>query len=103
LIPILAAFRSGGRTESFLNRLLLPPLCLVPAFLMPFAYRFSRLVLGVDAAFPNLIFAITKFSEVIEICFYFALMVFAWLNLHYIQEMVPSRAKQLIPKKHLNH
>lgn len=92
LVPILGAIWWSSKRSSYIDRLLIPPLCLVPAFLMPFGYRFSRLALGVDDLFPKLIFAITKFSEVTEVCFYFALMFFAWLNLRHIQVTIPSRA-----------
>jgi hypothetical protein len=89
LIPLLASIWWNKERESLLSHLLIPPLCLVPAFFMPFGYRFSRLALGVDTLAPHLIFAITKFSEVTELCFYFGLMVFAWLNLRQIQRTHP--------------
>jgi hypothetical protein len=101
IIPLLGLIWWNKRQDSFLVRLLIPPLCLVPAFFMPFGYRFSRLALGVDALFPRLIFAITKFSEVTEVCFYFALLIFAWLNLSHIRAAVPFLARQLI--SHRNH
>lgn len=102
IIPILSSIVWKKRPDSFAIRLLIPPLCLVPAFFMPFGYRFSRLALGVDALFPKLIFAITKFSEVTEVCFYFALLIFAWLNLRHIQVSLPFREKQLISQKRPN-
>jgi len=102
LMPIFASIWWNKKQESILHRLLIPPLCLVPAFFMPFGYRFSRLALGVDALFPKLIFVITKFSEVTEVCLYFALLVFAWLNLHSIQWRGPSRARQFNSENNRN-
>ena len=96
LMPLLRALWPDRMKLSLLGFLLIPPLCLVPAFFMPFAYRFSRLVLGVDALFPHLIFPITKFSEVTELCLYYGLTVFAWLNLRQLQTTAPSRAGGLI-------
>jgi len=95
LMPILASLWWNQKRESFLERLLIPPLCLIPAFLMPFGYRFSRLALGVDTLFPKFIFVITKFSEVTELCLYFAVMVFAWLNLRQIRQTIPGEAPNL--------
>jgi hypothetical protein len=93
LMPLLKALR-WNEQHSLLGSLLIPPLCLVPAFFMPFGYRFSRLVLGVDALFPHLIFYITKFSEATELCLYFALVIFAWLNLRQIHEIQTSPVRR---------
>jgi hypothetical protein len=103
LVPILASVWWDKKPQSILSYLLIPPLCLVPTFFMPFGYRFSRLALGVDALFPHLIFQITKFSEITELCLYFGLVVFAWLNLRRIQAAEPSRVKRLISKNDFNH
>ena len=84
------------RQQSVLSRLLFPPLCLAPAFFMPFGYRFARLFLGIDTLFPDFIFHITKFSEVTELCLYFGLVVFAWLNLRQLRTTAPSRVEQLV-------
>jgi hypothetical protein len=81
LVPLLAAAFWPNRRRALLGDLLIPPLCLAPALFMPFAYRFSRLVLGIDFFFPRLIFPIVRFSEVTELCLYFGVAVFAWLNL----------------------
>jgi hypothetical protein len=94
LVPLLKALW-GNMQRSLLISLLVPPLCLVPAFFMPFGYRFSRLFLRVDALFPHLIFPITKFSEVTELCLYFGLVVFAWLNLRQTQERQSSQVRPL--------
>ena len=102
LMPILKAFWWGKKKQSLLSSLLVPALCLVPAFFMPFGYRFSRLVLGVDDWFPHLIFPITKFSEVTELCLYFGVLAFAWLNLRQLQPAAPSGVSQLVSKKEPN-
>jgi hypothetical protein len=92
LLPLFKAIW-WDKQQSILSSLLIPPLCLVPAFFMPFGYRFSRLALGVDNLFSHLIFQITKFSEVTELCLYFGLVVFAWLNLRQIQVMQPFQVE----------
>lgn len=85
VIPIVRSLRWKTDLPSHLRYLLIPPVCLIPAFFMPFAYRFSRLFLGVDGLLPRFIFQITKFSEVTELCLYFGLFIFAWLNLRQLQ------------------
>ena len=82
VVPLLGlALRAGDR--SGLGRLLVPPLCLVPAFFMPFGYRLCRLVLQperfVEPGYR--VFVITEFNELTELCLYFGLLVFGWLNL----------------------
>ena len=59
--------------------LLVPPVCLVPGFFTPFGYRLFRMVFRPEVAYPRRIFVITEFSEVTELCLYFAVLVFAWL------------------------
>ena len=86
LVPLLHLSRPAGRGASILRYLLVPPLCLVPAFIMPFGYRLTRLVLPLEEWFPYLVFPITKFSEVTELCLYFALFSFAWLNLRRLKK-----------------
>jgi hypothetical protein len=81
IIPLFTLSKRAGRAHSTLRYLLIPPICLVPSFLMPFGYRLSRLLFPLEEWFPHLIFYITKFSEVTELCLYFGLFSFAWLNL----------------------
>lgn len=81
LIPLLWLAFWNERPHSPLSALFVPPLCLVPAFVMPFGYRFIRLLFDLDTRFPRLIFPITSFSEVTELCLYFGVLVLAWLNL----------------------
>ena len=82
-VPLLALALPAGRRASRLGRLLIPPLFLIPAFFMPFGYRFTRLALQpeqyVEPGYR--VFVITEFNEVTELCLYFGLLVFGWLNL----------------------
>ena len=102
VMPLLKAFWWSEKPPSLLSSLLVPPLGLVPAFFMPFGYRFNRLALGVDARFPHLLFQITKFSEVTELCLYFGLVVFAWLNLRQLQMTALSGVRPFVSKNELN-
>jgi hypothetical protein len=96
LVPLLKSLWWNRQNQSLFGYLLVPALCLVPAFFMPFGYRFSRLILGVDALFPRWIFQITKFSEVTELCLYFGVVVFAWLNLRRIEGRQPSQVRRVL-------
>ena len=69
---------------------------------MPFGYRFARLFLGIDTRFPDFIFHITKFSEVTELCLYFGVLAFAWLNLRQLEQAAPSSVSQLVSKNEPN-
>ena len=71
---------AGQRSRSALTDMVVPPLCLIPAFIMPFSYRLTRMVVSLEDQFPHLEFHITKFSEVTELCLYFGVFWFAWLN-----------------------
>lgn len=83
VLPILALTLPPERRRSPAAYLLLPPLCLVPEFFMPFGYRLCRLVLRPElyVAPGYRVFVITEFNELTEVCLYFGLLVFAWLNL----------------------
>jgi hypothetical protein len=88
IAPLVGSVFAAGRPRASLGQLLVPPLCLVPAFLVPFGYRFWRLVFQPDVyRSPGYrTYVITKFSEVGELCFYFALLVFAWLTLRRLRQ-----------------
>ena len=103
ITPILKALWWDKTQTSILSGLLIPPLCLVPAFFMPFGYRFSRLVLGVDDLLPHLLFQITKFSEVSELCLYFGVASFAWLNLRQIRVTQPSLLRRVPSGNDISH
>jgi hypothetical protein len=79
--PLAGALLAGDRLRPAWMFLFVPPLCLVPAFFMPFGFRLTRLLLQPELLYPRWGFAIIKFSEVTELCLYFALLVFAWLCL----------------------
>jgi hypothetical protein len=74
--PILVASTCGGRARPALSFLLVPPLSLIPAFLMPFGYRMFRLVV-----WPERDFMVVKFGEGPELCLYFGLLMFGLVNL----------------------
>jgi hypothetical protein len=82
LVPLLGLGLSDEQRRSLPARLLVPPLCLVPAFVMPFAYRFIRLVFQPEryVTLGYGVFVITEFSEFTELSMYFGLFVFVWLN-----------------------
>jgi hypothetical protein len=84
------ATSAGPRRSAGLGQLFVPPLCLVPAFLVPFGYRFWRLVFRPDVySSPGYrAYVITKFSEVGELCFYFALLILAWLTWRRVRQEV---------------
>jgi hypothetical protein len=84
--PLVRLAFSADRPRSRLSYLLIPPLCLIPAFFMPFGYRLSRLLIQPELYFPDKVFIITEFSELTELCMYFALLVFAWLNLRRLRQ-----------------
>ena len=70
-IPLLwqwSRFRS--RAERWLDPLLVPPLCLVVLFFLPFAYRAIRLTL-----LPDVGERIVELGEVPELTFYLAVMI----------------------------
>lgn len=79
IVPLIGLAWSARRPVPALAYLLIPPVCLVPAFFTPFGYRLFRMVFRPELAYPGRIFVITEFSEVTELCFYFGVLVFAWL------------------------
>jgi hypothetical protein len=82
VVPLITLAFPAVRRRSTLSYLLIPPLCLVPAFFMPFGYRFCRLFLPqLYGARGYIVFVITEFNELTELCLYFGLLVFAGLNL----------------------
>ncbi|MDQ0768122.1 hypothetical protein QF031_000871 [Pseudarthrobacter defluvii] len=56
--------------------LLVPPLCLVPAFGLAAAYRLFRLLV-----WPSPDYGISEYGEVMEFSLYLGLALFCWLNL----------------------
>ncbi len=81
LAPLLGATFLKQRSRSTLGYLLIPPLFLVPAFMMPFGYRLIRLVF-----LPTTHFIAVKIGEWPELCLYFGLLLFTWLNVRRLHE-----------------
>ncbi len=81
LIPLLKSRLLDNRLRFTYGHLLIPPLCLVSAFLMPFSYRFFRLVF-----WPRPDYIVVKFGEAPELCLYFGLLLFAWLNMRRLHQ-----------------
>jgi hypothetical protein len=80
LAPIAEARFWRGPARPALNFLFIPPLCAVPAFLMPFGYKLFRTLI-----WPGTDFTVVKFGEAPELCLYFGLLMFAWLNLRHLR------------------
>ncbi|NUS35717.1 MAG: hypothetical protein HOQ04_04525 [Pseudarthrobacter sp.] len=82
----LAAARFGKRWKALASKpLLIPPLCLVPAFLLPAAYRLFRLLI-----WPEPTFVISEYGEVLELSLYFGLAMFSWFNVRRLLEARPT-------------
>ena len=76
----------GARWEHVASRhLLVPPLCLVPAFLLAAGYRLFRLLV-----WPTADFVISEYAEVMELCLYLGLLLFSWLNLRRLWQVRPE-------------
>jgi len=75
LAPLLAAWFWRGSMRPAQSFLFVPALCLVPAFLMPFGYKLFRVLI-----WPGTDFTVVKYGEAPELCLYFGLLMFAWLN-----------------------
>ena len=85
LTPLLQKWIRPRLPQSSLDFLIIPPLCVAPAFLMPFAYRLFRLVVWSDTNF-----VVVKSGEAPELCLYFGMLVFAWLGLRRLRQGAPS-------------
>jgi hypothetical protein len=70
------------------NYLLVPPLFLVPTFLVAFAYKFIRYTLVRKPGFT-----VTKYAELAELCLAFGFFAFAWLNF----QRLPNKAAAMAP------
>ena len=84
--PLLALRFPGKRPRTLLNFLLIPPLCTVPAFMMPFGYRTFRALI-----WPETDFMVVKFGEAPELCLYIGLLVFAWLNMRHLRQAADEK------------
>jgi hypothetical protein len=80
-VPVVWAV-AGARWEHFASRhLLVPPLCLVPAFLLAAGYRLFRLVV-----WPTPNYVISEYAEAMELSLYFGLAMFCWFNLRRLRQ-----------------
>jgi hypothetical protein len=92
LAPLVAAGLRDGRARSALSFLLVPSLCLVPTFLMPFGYKMFRLVV-----WPGTNFMVVKFGEAPELCLYFGLLMFAILNVRRLRVARYAALPNVVP------
>ncbi|MFJ6375349.1 hypothetical protein ACIQH9_06435 [Pseudarthrobacter oxydans] len=79
----------GSRRDVAPKHLLVPPLFLVPAFLLAAGYRLFRLLI-----WPEPTFVISEYGEVMELCLYLGLAVFCWLNLRLLRQLEPAPGVQ---------
>jgi hypothetical protein len=84
LVPLIRMLAPSRFRLNSLTELLVTPLCLVPAFLMPFGYRLFRLVV-----WPDTDFIVVKYGEAPELCLYFGLLLFSWLSLRRLRQEHP--------------
>lgn len=76
----------GKRWEHLKSwRLLVPPLCLVPAFLLAAGYRLFRLLI-----WPEPTFVVSEYAEAMELSLYFGLAMFCWFNLRLLRQPRPE-------------
>lgn len=76
------------------KHLLIPPLCLVPAFLLAAGYRLFRLLV-----WPTPTFVLSEYAEAMELCLYLGLAMFCWFNLRRLQQPLPSPGVPDIPRR----
>ena len=74
VLPIAWYRRAGGRARTTLEVLLVPPLFLVPAFVIPSIYRLFRFIFA-----PTTGFVLSRYQEVTELIFYVGLFLFVAL------------------------
>jgi hypothetical protein len=74
VLPLVRWTLWRDRARSIAGYALIPPAVLIPAFGMEFSYRLIRYLL-----FPEPRYVLTKLSEIAELSFYFALVVFGVL------------------------
>jgi hypothetical protein len=75
LMPLLRWTVWRDRSRGVAGYLFIPPLALIPAFGFAFAYRSIRLVF-----LPEPRYVISRYAEIAELSFYFALVMFALLT-----------------------
>lgn len=83
--PLVRAALGSPREHVASKHLLVPPLFLVPAFLLAAGYRLFRLLI-----WPEPTFVLSEYGEVMELCLYLGLAVFCGLNLRLLQQRQPA-------------
>jgi len=81
LTPLVCCLFLGAQRRDMWY-LLVPPICLVPAFAVPFGYRFTRLLFIPEKHFQQAACIITTYSETTELCFYIGVVALAILQVH---------------------
>lgn len=84
-VPVTKAMFSPEEEVQPLHPLLIPPLFLVPTFLIMFSYKLFRMSIWED---PN--YVIVKFGEGPELCLYFGLFMFVFSNLYRLRRSLPE-------------
>lgn len=97
LVPLLSPHLGKRRTP--VTYLLVPPLALVPAFFISFAYRLVRTAFNPEERLPRYALQIVEFAEFAELSLYFAVLVVAILTWRLCvprsARMRPSRAPKM--------
>ena len=86
-LPIAWRIRAGDRPRGVAEALLVPPLFVVPAFLLAVSYRVGRMIWLPDA--PPII---SRYQEVTETGFYFGFLVFAWVVARRLRQQAAADA-----------
>lgn len=84
MVPLTKAIFSPEEEVHPLHPLLIPPLFLVPAFLMMFGYKLFRMSIWED---PN--YVVVKFGEAPELSLYFGIFMFVAVNLYRLRRSHP--------------
>lgn len=88
LAPLVAAVVRQRRGRAF--SLFVPPLALIPAFFVAFAYRTVRTAFEPHERIPRYAFDIVRFAEYAELTLYFAVCVVAILTWRLVVRPAPS-------------
>ncbi|MEZ4511549.1 MAG: hypothetical protein R3C62_06725 [Chloroflexota bacterium] len=75
-----------------LNYFLIPPFFLAAPFFIVFVYKFVRL-----AFFPESTFTLTKYSEWVELCFAYSMLIFTYVNYRRLSRAALNQRQVSIP------
>ncbi|TLM85782.1 hypothetical protein [Pseudarthrobacter sp. NamE5] len=92
--PLVSAALGERWKRSLDKNLLVPPLCLVPAFLLAAGYRLFRLLI-----WPQPALVISEYGEVMELCLYLGLALFCWFNLRLLRQPQPEAGAGDAPRR----